>query len=231
LVQHSGAGSLLLRAAESKLTTRRVTHLWANGRDTALGFYDKCGWTRVAGSEHLSKETGLPHTVITRALVDPRAVRLDWATQRDVHACASLREEMYFALNWRDFGTDWIVESARHFADGITNNLLVAAVARTDDGEVVALAAAALREAPPLPRHPLGRVAYVHSVSVRPRFRHRGLARQLMTMLVEELDARAIERVELHATDFGYEIYEQMGFVIRTHSPEMRLNLREILFD
>ena len=40
----------------------------ANGRDTALGFYRAAGWTTVEGSEFLSDETGIPHTVIYKSL-------------------------------------------------------------------------------------------------------------------------------------------------------------------
>ena len=42
--------------------------VWANGRDTALGFYLTAGWRTVEGSEHLSPETQLPHTAIYKIL-------------------------------------------------------------------------------------------------------------------------------------------------------------------
>lgn len=226
--QGTGVGSLLLRAAESALTTEGVEEIWANGRDTALAFYDRLGWQRIAGSEHLSVETGLPHTVIARSLVDPRAVTLRWATSEDAEACAALREEMYFALRWREFGDEWVTSSAEHFARGIEQGSILAVIGVTDDGTWVALTAAALREVPPLPRHPRGRAAYLHSVSVRPTFRHRGLAKEMVVRVLAELDRREFERVELHATQFGQRLYTDLGFIERSHSPEMRLVLREV---
>ena len=36
--------------------------------DSALGFYRSTGWTLVEGSEHLSPETLLPHTIIVLRL-------------------------------------------------------------------------------------------------------------------------------------------------------------------
>jgi GNAT superfamily N-acetyltransferase len=68
-VQGRGYGSQVLAFAEDDLRALGVEQIWANGRDTALGFYDSVGWQRVEGSEHLSAETQLPHTVIFKLLV------------------------------------------------------------------------------------------------------------------------------------------------------------------
>lgn len=67
-VQGRGFGARVLAVAEEDLRSLGVEQLWANGRDTALGFYENAGWLRVEGSEHLSKETMLPHTVIFKRL-------------------------------------------------------------------------------------------------------------------------------------------------------------------
>ena len=70
-VQGLGYGARVAAAAEAALRERGVEELWANGRDTALGFYLATGWHTAAGSEHLSPETQLPHTVIYKDLGDP----------------------------------------------------------------------------------------------------------------------------------------------------------------
>jgi GNAT superfamily N-acetyltransferase len=67
-VQARGYGARVLAFAEQDLRELGVEQLWANGRDTALGFYESVGWLRVEGSEHLSAETALPHTVIFKRL-------------------------------------------------------------------------------------------------------------------------------------------------------------------
>lgn len=67
-VQGRGYGARVLAFAEDDLRSLGVEQLWANGRDTALGFYESVGWLRVEGSEHLSPETMLPHTVIFKSL-------------------------------------------------------------------------------------------------------------------------------------------------------------------
>jgi GNAT superfamily N-acetyltransferase len=68
-VQGRGYGARVLAYAEEDLRALGVEQLWANGRDTALGFYESVGWLKVEGSEHLSPETLLPHTVIFKRLV------------------------------------------------------------------------------------------------------------------------------------------------------------------
>ena len=67
-VQGMGLGAQVIEFAEFELRARGVQQVWANGRDTALGFYRATGWKTVEGSEHLSPETQLPHTVIYKIL-------------------------------------------------------------------------------------------------------------------------------------------------------------------
>ncbi len=73
-VQGRGYGSVLLARAMKDLRALGVEQLWANARDSALGFYVATGWTPVAGSQHLSRETRLPHTVIFMILADSSPV-------------------------------------------------------------------------------------------------------------------------------------------------------------
>ncbi|HUX03915.1 MAG TPA: GNAT family N-acetyltransferase [Acidimicrobiales bacterium] len=68
-VQGCGYGARVLEVAESELRALGTEQVWANGRDTALGFYRATRWQCVEGSEHLSPETQLPHTVIYKVLV------------------------------------------------------------------------------------------------------------------------------------------------------------------
>ena len=67
-VQGRGLGATVMYQAEDELRLLGVEQLWANGRDSALGFYRSIGWDVVEGSEHLSAETQLPHTVIYKIL-------------------------------------------------------------------------------------------------------------------------------------------------------------------
>ncbi len=67
-LQGRGVGRVLLEHAEAILAANSIQRVWAHARDSALGFYRATGWEVVAGSEHLSAETGLPHTSVTKEL-------------------------------------------------------------------------------------------------------------------------------------------------------------------
>jgi GNAT superfamily N-acetyltransferase len=68
-VQGRGYGATVLAFAEDELRALGAEQMWANARDSALGFYLSTDWSSVEGSEHLSSETQLPHTVIFKRLV------------------------------------------------------------------------------------------------------------------------------------------------------------------
>lgn len=65
-VQGSGAGSLLLRSAVDRLRAAGVEVLWADGRDTALPFYERHDWV-VEGEGYLSGPE-IPHHTVLRDL-------------------------------------------------------------------------------------------------------------------------------------------------------------------
>jgi GNAT superfamily N-acetyltransferase len=70
-MQGQGVGRLLMASLEGASYERGAREMWANGRDTALGFYRAIGWQTIPGSEHLSPYTGIPHTVIWKTLEPP----------------------------------------------------------------------------------------------------------------------------------------------------------------
>lgn len=61
--QGQGVGRALLEAAVAQVRAMGADALWANGRDTALGFYARHGWT-VLDEAFVTDDTGLPHHVV-----------------------------------------------------------------------------------------------------------------------------------------------------------------------
>jgi GNAT superfamily N-acetyltransferase len=61
--QYHGVGRLLLEAAIARLRQDGVEVLWANARDSALGFYQRFGM-EVVGEGFLLPETGIPHHAV-----------------------------------------------------------------------------------------------------------------------------------------------------------------------
>lgn len=62
-VQGQGVGTALLEEAVRRVRAAGATVLWANGRDTALGFYERHGWV-VHGDGFVTGDVDLPHHVV-----------------------------------------------------------------------------------------------------------------------------------------------------------------------
>lgn len=61
--QGRGIGSQLLAAGVERLRSIGVGLVWANGRDSALGFYERHGW-KVVGEQFEYGPVRLPHHVV-----------------------------------------------------------------------------------------------------------------------------------------------------------------------
>jgi GNAT superfamily N-acetyltransferase len=66
--QGRGVGTALLDMALAELRRRGMNLLWANARDTALGFYLGAGFSTIEGSGFIPEDTGLSHTVVIKPL-------------------------------------------------------------------------------------------------------------------------------------------------------------------
>jgi GNAT superfamily N-acetyltransferase len=221
-LQGQHLGSMLLAAADDQLQSRGVDVLWANGRDTALGFYDRQGWERLAGSEHLSAETKLPHTVIFKFLRNLEPVVLDEISADDVDALMAMRRLMFFSNQLNDVDGPWIVNFRPHFLKGVAADTTRGVVMRDGQGRIVASALVDLLQGLPMRSTPRGRTAYVHTVVTRAPFRRRGLSRHLLAALLERIVDWDVDAVDLHATKFGEDLYREFGFAERRTGLAMR---------
>ncbi|HEX9258833.1 MAG TPA: GNAT family N-acetyltransferase [Acidimicrobiales bacterium] len=61
--QGTGAGRALVAAVIDHASGEGATVLWANARDSALGFYARMGFA-VEGAGFVTADTGLPHHVV-----------------------------------------------------------------------------------------------------------------------------------------------------------------------
>ena len=61
--------------------------------------------------------------------------------------------------------------------------------------------------------NPSGRKAYIMNIYTVPRYRGRGIATQVVDLLVKEAHKRNIRDISLKATDMGRLVYERYGFV------------------
>jgi GNAT superfamily N-acetyltransferase len=68
-VQGTGIGARLLAEGVARVRARGVPLLWANGRDSAVGFYERQGW-KVVGDGFVYGPMKLPHHVVLLPLKD-----------------------------------------------------------------------------------------------------------------------------------------------------------------
>lgn len=66
-LQTGGVGSQLIDAGVALATRRGARIVWARARDSAVGFYEKCGFA-VTGEGFVDEPTGMPHHIVIRLL-------------------------------------------------------------------------------------------------------------------------------------------------------------------
>ncbi|HEX6122973.1 MAG TPA: GNAT family N-acetyltransferase [Ktedonobacterales bacterium] len=80
-------------------------------------------------------------------------------------------------------------------------------------GEPVASALLIWWAMPPNMRELHRRRGFVSSVYTKPAYRRRGIARHLMTTLVEQARAMGLSRLVLWSSEMGRPLYEDLGFI------------------
>lgn len=105
------------------------------------------------------------------------------------------------------FDDELVVSSRRYFLEG--DQTTVVAV---DDGRCVACASMSYIEIMPTFSHPSGKRAHLMNVYTEESYRRRGIARQLVNMLIEDACAHGATEISLDATESGRPLYESMGF-------------------
>lgn len=105
------------------------------------------------------------------------------------------------------FDDELVVSSRRYFLEG--DQTTVVAV---DDGRCVACASMSYIEIMPTFSHSSGKRAHLMNVYTEESYRRRGIARQLVNMLIEDARAHGATEISLDATESGRPLYESMGF-------------------
>jgi GNAT superfamily N-acetyltransferase len=70
-LQSGGYGAQLIQAGVALATERNADIVWARARDSALGFYEKCGFHTV-GDGFIDEPTAMPHHIVVRELSTTR---------------------------------------------------------------------------------------------------------------------------------------------------------------
>ena len=145
------------------------------------------------------------------------------ATPVDTPELLRLAAMMYESMGLGSSGPKWREHATKLLADRLGGDDVV--VFAVDDpsesGKLVACGGAAIIQRLPGPSTPSGRWGYVQWMATDPKYRRRGLARAILTAIVDWLGARGVTNVELHATAMGEPLYRSFGFG-DPPSPELR---------
>jgi GNAT superfamily N-acetyltransferase len=112
--------------------------------------------------------------------------------------------------------TPWLAQA---LADGSYRGWL----GQDSQDRVVAGGGILISSWPAGPRDPLTRRAIILNVYAEPEVRRQGLARSLMSLMIQWLKDQGFSSVALHASDAGRRLYETLGF---QPTNEMRLALK-----
>ncbi len=124
--------------------------------------------------------------------------------------CMALRWEMMKHLNKDSdvqISENLLFNAERYFSNGDQTTMLAY------DGEaLVGCASICYITLMPTFSHPSGKRAHIMNVYTRESHRKQGIARRMMTLLLDEARQRGVTHVTLDATEDGRPLYLSMGF-------------------
>jgi len=146
------------------------------------------------------------------------------ATLDDVAELVRLRRMMFEAMGYGDArrldASD--AASADYFSSAISGGVFHAWLAETANGKAIGSGGAVIDHHPPDPNNLSGQTGYIMNLVTDPGYRRQGIARRLMQTILDWLVEQGVTQMALHATQVGYPLYQELGFV---ESNEMRLRL------
>ena len=130
------------------------------------------------------------------------------AQKSDLSEVLAIRMEMLSVVNaGKSFDAAFVERSRDYFTNGAQTTVLAF------DGEnAVGCATICYVQVMPTYSHPTGNRAHIMNVYVREEYRRRGIAREMMEMLLDEAKSRGVSQITLDATESGRPLYQALGF-------------------
>ena len=130
------------------------------------------------------------------------------ARESDLPAVLTIRMEMLSDVNkGKSFDEEFRERTRDYFTNGVQTTALAI------DGEnAVGCATICYVRVMPTFSHPTGNRAHIMNVYVNAEYRRRGIAREMMKMLLDEAKSRGVTQITLDATESGRPLYQALGF-------------------
>ena len=145
-------------------------------------------------------------------MLPPYITRL--ATPDDGPAIAEMRRQMFLSMGKPDDERmqKLVATFVPWVAKGIVNGTYIGWIVESSDGAIVGGAGLLLVDWPPHFRDPNTTRGYILNVWTHPDHRRKGIAHDLMQVIMAEACQRGIRVLTLHASDEGKAVYEKLGF-------------------
>ena len=148
-------------------------------------------------------------------MVSSNEITIRQATVADIPDLVRLRRAMFEAMGFDDPAQLDAADAAAaaYFAETIPTGEFHGWLAIASANEAVGSGGAVIVQHPPGPSNLSGRAGYIMNVVTVPSYRRRGIGRHIMQAMLKWLTEQGIHRVELHTTEMGQPLYEDLGFV------------------
>lgn len=144
------------------------------------------------------------------------------AYKSDIELLMKVRLEMLRVVN--NLSDDYVyddvlvTESRKYFENGDQTTVLA-----FDGEEVIGCASMSYIWIMPTFSHPTGKRGHLMNVYTRKDYRGKGIAKNMVQMLIDEAKEKGCTEISLDATEMGRPLYESLGFT--ASSSAMALNL------
>ena len=133
------------------------------------------------------------------------------ATAGDIDLMMSSRLEMLHVVNDLsgdyEFSDELIDYSRDYFLNGDQTTVLA-----LDGQTVIGCASMSYMTIMPTFSHPTGKRAHLMNVYTNSNYRRQGIARRMVTMLIDDAWEKGATEISLDATESGRPLYESLGF-------------------
>lgn len=137
------------------------------------------------------------------------------ASLSDLEILVSTRVNVLRSANQLDLSVDMkVVEksSRLYYQEALASDNHTAFLVYNADDNVIGASAVSYYQVMPTYHNPSGKKAYIMNMYVAPEHRRKGIATELLDLLIADSKERGIDHITLEATQMGRKLYENYGF-------------------